>query len=317
MDYFVDETGVGDRLDSWLTKLSPEWSRSQVAKLIKAGTVKVDGAVVTVHYALRLGQKVTVPEWRQTARDFVARPRLDLRDKVVVLAETKDYVVVEKPAGMIVHYPICKPGQEPERNPALVDWLVEHYPGASKIGDDPSRPGIVHRLDKQVSGVIVMALTEDGFADLKRQFKKRLVEKRYQALVHGAIIKDSDVINFPLVRSTDGSKMAAKPFGDETSKIAISEFTVLQRFINYTFLEVLLKTGRTHQIRAHLAAYGHPVVGDSIYGTATTRRQDAKLALGRVFLASCVLGFTDLNGEPQRFERDIPKNLKTLLSKVK
>lgn len=229
--------------------------------------------------------------------------------------EDENYLIINKPAGLVVH------GAEHINEPALSDQLLEKYPELIKIGDDPSRPGIMHRLDKQVSGLLVIAKTQKAFEHLKKQFQQRTVDKKYIALVYGKIAGDESVIDFPIKRSARSGKMAALP---KTAKgklelkgrQAITEFEVKQRFINYTLLEIKIKTGRTHQIRVHLSAYGHPVVGDDLYGTKKTRLRNQKLNLGRIFLAARELSFDDLTGKRRHFEADLPEELKNFLKKL-
>ncbi|MDD4412590.1 MAG: RluA family pseudouridine synthase [Patescibacteria group bacterium] len=314
----VKESDLGQRIDAWLsTKLKKE-SRSQIVKLIKAGAVKVGDKEIKQSYVLRAGDIVNISTTLiDVAPKNINRPIVDLSNKVEIIEETKDYIVVVKPAGMIVHYPIERPGAlSVRRSPSLVDWLLARHPEAAKIGDDPSRPGIVHRLDKAVSGLIIMALTQASFDDLKRQFKQRLVKKQYQALVYGKIIKNEDVINFPIERSTSGGKMAARPVASEGKK-AITEFSVNRRFVNYTLLDVDLKTGRTHQIRCHLAAYGNPIVGDNIYATAATKIKNKKLLFNNIFLASLSLGFYNLAGDYKQYSIDLPTALEKVLARVR
>jgi 23S rRNA pseudouridine1911/1915/1917 synthase len=309
---------AGGRLDIFLAEVISDWSRSQLAKNIKAGIVLVNGKEAKPHYKLKIDDEIVIGDLTVAEPLLRHRAIIDLTSQVEVVAETAEYLVVNKPAGMIVHYPVDKPGVEVvDRNPSLVDWLLARHPEVVKVGDDPSRPGIVHRLDKAVSGLLVIALTQDSFDNLKRQFKERLTEKHYNALVYGHIIKDNDVLNFPLMRSANGKKMAAMPLGSELGKTAITEFTVEKSMVNYTLLDVNLKTGRTHQIRAHMAAYGHPIVGDMIYSTANTRRLNRKLNLGRLFLTAVSLAFTDLQGERQEFHIDLPAALEPVLKKAK
>ncbi len=231
-----------------------------------------------------------------------------------IIKKTKDYLVVNKPSGLLIHAASNASGEN------LANLLLKDYPELKEVGDDSSRPGIVHRLDKNVSGVLVLARTQSMFNYLKKQFKSRQVKKTYQALVYGKLSKDYDTINFPIMRSTKGYKMAAKPRGTEITeniREAETNFQILKKFINYTLLNVKIKTGRTHQIRCHLAAYGHPIVGDDIYSTAKTRIKNKKLNLGRIFLCSTKLGFKDFKGEWQEFSIDLSSDLKNFLKKVK
>jgi 23S rRNA pseudouridine1911/1915/1917 synthase len=227
-----------------------------------------------------------------------------------------DYLVINKPAGLLVH------GAEHIKESTLSDQLIADYPQLIKIGDDPNRPGLMHRLDKLASGLMVIAKNQNSFDNLKNQFQKRLVEKYYLALVYGKISKDEAEISFPIARSAKGYKMAARPKtfrGEDTAdgRLAITEFTVAQRFINYTLLKVKIKTGRTHQIRVHLAAYGHPLVGDDLYGTFKTKLKNRKINLGRIFLVANSLSFRNLNNEIVKYEIDLPEELQNFLNNIK
>ncbi len=236
--------------------------------------------------------------------------------------ENKNYLVINKPSGLLVH------GAPHIKEPTLVDQLLKKYPDLARVGEDPDRPGIVHRLDKEVSGLMVIPKTQDAFDNLKKQFQARTVNKKYTALVYGKIEKDEDEINFPITRSSKGFKMAAKPFTakgevSKDGKQAITEFEVKKRFINYTLLKIKIKTGRTHQIRVHLLAYAHPIVGDNLYSTKKTRekntclRRQEKINLGRIFLVADELSFVDMKGEKQEFKVGLPEELKSFLKQIK
>ena len=213
-NFIIEAAEAGQRLDQYAAAKLEGWSRSQLAKNIKAGIITVNGQIAKPHYSMKAGDSMEVGELTLSQPTLRHQEPLDLTGQIEIIAETPDYLVINKPAGLIVHYPPDKPGPEVSgRNPSLVDWLMIHYPQVSQVGDDPSRPGIVHRLDKAVSGLMVIALNHDSFDDLKRQFKKRLVEKHYETLVYGQVAKDEDRITFPLARSTSGKKMAAKPVG--------------------------------------------------------------------------------------------------------
>ena len=256
-----------------------------------------------------------------------AAVRFDFAPEIV--AETDDYLVINKPAGVAVH------GGGNLKEPTLADWLIARYPKIKKVGDDPARPGLVHRLDKDVSGLMVIAKTSASFEDLKNQFKDREVNKEYVALVHGRIAKDEGTIDFPITRSQAGYKMAALPAGAEAlltrrspqgrdqgniagwfkSRAALTHFSVLQRFVNYTLLRVSIKTGRTHQIRVHFFAYGYPLVGDDLYRNKKSKLRNQKLKLGRVFLVADRLSFRDRAGKTQEFSALLPAALQAVLPK--
>ncbi|MCX6794725.1 MAG: RNA pseudouridine synthase [Candidatus Falkowbacteria bacterium] len=244
-----------------------------------------------------------------------------------IIAATPEYLVINKPAGLAAH----AGGNLTE--PTLADWLIANYKKIKDVGDDPIRPGLVHRLDKEVSGLMVIAKTQASFDNLKNQFKEREINKEYVALVHGRVTKDFGAINFPITRSQEGYKMAALPSGSEDllsrrhpkgrdqgnitswlkSRAALTEFEVLKRFVNYTLLKISLKTGRTHQIRVHFFAYGYPLVGDNLYCTKKTELKNKKLNLGRVFLVADHLSFRDLKGVTQDFRIGLPKELQAAL----
>jgi 23S rRNA pseudouridine1911/1915/1917 synthase len=309
--YQIKDEDVGKRLDVFLAPLEANFSRSQLQKLIEQEQVLVNGAVKSSHYKVKLDDEVEVIT---KSLKVVSRKSKEEKEKslpnIKVIFECDDYLVVNKPAGLVVH------GTATSTAVTLVDWLVANYPKIKKVGDDPLRPGIVHRLDKSVSGLMVVALTNKAWKDLKKQFQARTIDKRYQGLVYGKVIKDDGVINFPLERSSDGHKMAAKPVS-QGGKEAITEFVVLERLINYTLLELTIKTGRTHQIRAHLAAFNHQLVGDDWYGTVMTKAKNKKLKLGRVFLAAVYLAFDNLEGERVKYKLPLPAELKKVMVGLK
>jgi RluA family pseudouridine synthase len=264
-----------------------------------------------------------------------------------IIAETPDYVVVYKPSGLLTH-----PTQANEKE-TLSGWLVKKYPAMKKVGDSLSppppslaegenkrptrassrfagvagraegenmRPGIVHRLDKEASGLLVVARTQKMFNHLKEQFKNRTIEKEYTVLAHGKVAKDWAEINFPIGRSETSAKMAAMPRtvkGQPSAmgKEAATEFEVEQRFVNFTLLKVKIHTGRMHQIRAHLFAYNHPVVGDPLY-FQKRRKNDWDKKCGRLFLHCSKLSFTDLGGRKQCFEAALPQELVQFLRQL-
>jgi len=313
----ITEQTAGERLDKFLAAAaSPDGklSRSRLQKLIKQALIKVNDRPTIAHYLLKAGDEIGLAK-----NFFSGRPAEPKRLenfaalKIKIINETAEFLVVNKPAGLAVHGTSDR---------TLADWLKEKYPGINSVGDDPERPGIVHRLDKDVSGLMVIAKTQASFADLKKQFQNRTVEKEYTALAYGKIQKDSGVINFPVKRARDGYKMAALPLTvkGEPAKLgrpAETQFAVIKKFINYTLLKIKIITGRTHQIRTHLAAYGHPLAGDNIYATAKTRLKNKKLNLGRIFLIADRLSFRDLAGERADFKISLTEELKNLLKRIK
>jgi 23S rRNA pseudouridine1911/1915/1917 synthase len=227
-----------------------------------------------------------------------------------------EFIVINKPAGLLVH------GAKHITENNLTDELLKKFPEIAKVGDDPERPGLMHRLDKLASGLMVIARTQDSFNNLKKQFQERQVQKIYTALVYGQIDKDEGEIDFPIERSVKGYKMAALPRTKNgkvniNGRAAITEFFVLQKFINYNLIQVKIKTGRTHQIRVHLAAYDHPLVGDDLYGTSKTKIKNKKLGTQRIFLVATELAFSDLSGENHHFQIELPEEFDNFLKRIK
>lgn len=314
MKYVIATENTGKRLDIFLTELLKDQSRSQIQKMIKQGLIVINDKVVTPHYNLKEDDEIIIK--RQVKKNEIKTSDSDLRKekkpipKIEIITETEDYLVINKPSGLIVH------GDKHIAETTLADIITKKYKEIRKVGDDPLRPGIVHRLDKDVSGLMVIARTQDFFDKIKEQFQKRTTQKRYTALVFGNIAKDEFKIDFPIERSASGHKMAAKPLS-QGGKTAISEVNVIKRYINYTLVKVRIITGRTHQVRAHLAAYGTPIVGDNIYCTKNTKDKNKKLKTERVCLVADELSFKDLQDKRQSFKIDLPEEFAELLGRIK
>ncbi|MDO8668167.1 MAG: RluA family pseudouridine synthase [bacterium] len=316
----ITKKTAGSRLDKFLAGADSIWgkiqpSRSQIQKMIEQDMVKINGLPELSHYSLRPGDIINLQKKlsKKNQPDKKVEIKNALGHKIEIIDETSEFLVINKPAGLIVHG---------TAGYTLADWLITKYPRIKKVGDSADRPGIVHRLDKEVSGLMVIAKTQDSFDNLKKQFQSRTITKEYTALVHGKIQREAGLIDFPIKRSSEGYKMAAIPStvkGEPatTGRLAETEFRIITRLVNYTLLKVKIKTGRTHQIRVHLAAYDHPVVGDKIYGTARTKKQDKKLGLNRIFLIADHLNFTDLAGEQKDFRAGLTEELENLLKIVK
>lgn len=224
-----------------------------------------------------------------------------------IVYEDADVIVVEKPAGVTAH------GAPGVKEQTLVDILLKHYPELAGVGEDPNRPGIVHRLDRETSGLMLVGRNQLSFDNLKKQFQERDIEKEYLALVHGKLRDDVGQIKFRIARSARYARMAARPENQE-GKEAITEYEVVKRFVNATLVKVHILTGRTHQIRAHFHAFGHPVVGDPIY---QIKGMKIRHAPPRLFLHAAKIGFKDLKGQSREFESPLPKELEEYLTKLK
>lgn len=305
-----------ERLDKFLPSVL-DITRSKIKKLITQGLITVNGNPTKVHYFLKLDDVIDI----HSTEPRIDSPRVITEEvnlpDIEVMVDNDEYLIINKPAGLTVH------GTKSVKGLTLVDALLKKYPDLTKIGEDPDRPAIVHRLDKDVSGLMVIPKTQNSFDNIKNQFRLRTIDKKYTALVYGPTSKDYDEINFRMKRAQkEGHKMIALPATEkgepsEIGKIALSSFEVEQRFINYTLVKVKIKTGRTHQIRVHLTAYGHPLVGDLLYNTTKTREMNKKHKLNRVFLVATELGFLNLVGEKVSYTLDLPKGLKDFLKKIK
>jgi 23S rRNA pseudouridine1911/1915/1917 synthase len=292
----------GQRLDKALAEALPEVSRAQCQRLIAEGHVTVDGATAKSSTRLQGGEHVTIdfPAVRSTRLVAESLP-LDIR------YEDQEIVVVNKPAGMVVH---PSPGHQ---SGTLVNGILAHCPELEGVGGE-QRPGIVHRLDKDTSGLIVVAKTDRALRSLQEQFKQRQVKKRYLALVHGLFQRAEALIDAPIGRDRRARKKMAviPPGGSATTRPAQTLVRTVQRFSAETLLECWPRTGRTHQIRVHLAFAGHPIVGDEVYG----RRKEA-YALGRHFLHAAGLQFRRPSDHMElRLEAEMPEELEELLQRL-
>jgi 23S rRNA pseudouridine1911/1915/1917 synthase len=308
MKITVTAENNGERLDKFLTDKLPTLSRSQIQKLIKNESIVINGTPAKAHSYLAADDEISI---LNTALEAPVRETSSpIFDSIIVIDEQPDYLVINKPAGLIIH-------EAPSMQEAtLVDWLVANYPEIKTIGENPMRPGIVHRIDKDVSGLLIVARTEAGFKHFKKLFQNRTLKKIYTAITHDVIKRDDGVIDFPIERAAGGYRMAAKPKNQE-GKPAETHFTVLKRFLHFTLVEILIKTGRTHQIRAHLSAYGNPIVGDNLYGTHTCKLANRKLGTKRIFLMASRLEFKDPTGEKKKYELELPKEFTELMETLK
>ena len=258
-DFEITPNEKGLRLDVYLSQVKASVTRSQIKRMIEEEQVRINGKKTKPGYRLRLGDIVTV-ETRAPIQYHAVPENIPLQ----ILYEDQDLIVIDKPSGMVVH-PAAG-----NYNRTLVNAVLYHCKDLAGIGGQ-LRPGIVHRLDKDTSGLIVLAKSEKILNDLQRQFKEHHVKKIYNALVLGNVQEDTGVIDLPVGRHpADRKKMSTI---SKRGKQALTRWRVLERFGFITFLELQIDTGRTHQIRVHLNAIGHPVLGDTVYGNAARKIQ--------------------------------------------
>ncbi|AJS61382.1 pseudouridine synthase [Paenibacillus sp. IHBB 10380] len=295
-EWTIDESYAKERIDKYITEVwEEEISRSQVQLWITGDHVKVNGNSVKANYKLSVGDHVEV--------DVPAPVTVEIIPENIpleVVYEDSDVIVVNKPKGMVVH---PAPGHS---SGTLVNALMYHCTDLSGINGE-IRPGIVHRIDKDTSGLIMAAKNDKAHASLAAQLKAHTVTRRYIALVHGSVSHDQGTVDAPLGRDPKDRKMFTVT--EKNSKRAVTHFTVKERLGDYTLLELQLETGRTHQIRVHMKFIGHSLVGDPLYG------RNKGIKLNGQALHAGVLGFIHpSSAEYMEFSAPIPEDLEELIA---
>lgn len=290
--------GVDVRLDVFLRTRLTGFSRAQIQRLVEDGKVRVDGSEKKPSYKLRDRERVHVSY-------SLSRPKILLPEDLTldVIHADDHLVVVNKPTGMVVH-----PGAR-QNSGTLVNALLFRFPELAHVGPE-DKPGIVHRLDKETSGVILVARTPAAHRNLQLQFKTRTVTKLYIGLVWGRVSKAEGKISWAIGRHVKhGGRMSVK---SRKLRLAETRFKVMKRFRELTLLEIQPVTGRTHQIRVHLSASGHPIVGDSRYG-----RRKSKLKSPRLFLHAHRISMKHpYSGERVQYTAPLPDDLSFFLAKL-
>lgn len=284
------------RIDKWMSEQS-DWSRSQIQDWIKAGDLLVNGQVVKPNYKLQEGDEIVV-----TVPEAVELEVLPENIKLDVVYEDEDVIVVNKARGMVVHPAVG------HTSGTLVNALLYHCDDLSGI-NGVKRPGIVHRIDKDTTGLLMVAKNDVAHESLASQLKDRKIKREYIALVHGEVAHELGTIEAPIGRDTnDRQRMTVT---DKNAKEAITHFRLLERYKDFTLVECKLETGRTHQIRVHMRYIGHPLAGDPKYGPRRT------IQLNGQALHAATLGFfhprTD---EWLEFEAPLPADFEAELAKL-
>ena len=289
----VDEENI--RLDSYIAKKYNKLSRTMIQKLIEEGNILVNGNKKKLSYKVSLNDEITinVPEAEET----------DIKPENIpldIIYEDDDIIVINKPKGLVVHPANGNP------DGTLVNAIMAICKESLSGIGGKIRPGIVHRLDKDTSGILIVAKNDKAHINLSNQIKNREMKKIYIALVRGVVNENEATIDMPIGRSTkDRKKMAVRKDGKE----AITHFKVLKRFPKYTLLEVKIDTGRTHQIRVHMAEIGHPVVGDVVYSNG---KNDFGV-VGQMLHAKSLDFKHPITGKQMHLEAELPKYFKDIL----
>ncbi|HJV44795.1 MAG TPA: RluA family pseudouridine synthase [Bacillota bacterium] len=298
-DWIIESGDSDERIDKFLAENGEEWSRSQVQKWIKDGLVEVNGQVVKGNYRLSVDDEVSLRVPPPVELN-IAPEAMDLD----IAYEDQDVVVINKPRGLVVH-----PGAG-HYTGTLVNGLLYHCHDLSGI-NGVMRPGIVHRIDKDTSGLIMVAKNDKAHLSLAHQLKEHTVNRKYIAIVHGRIAHATGTIDAPIGRDPKNRQQMA--IVHEHGKHAITHFAVIERFLDATLVEVKLETGRTHQIRVHMKYIGHPLVGDPKYGPTKN-----VVPIDGQALHAAILGFNHpTTGEYMEFSRPIPEDMEKVLQEFR
>lgn len=292
----------GKRLDKFLVNQLYDYSRSFLQSQIRKGEITVNNKKVATGIKLKKGDKIQIVLQKPQPISIEA----DKNILIDIIYENDDLLVINKESGIVVHPSKSTP------NNTVVNALIAQYPNITSVGDDPIRPGIVHRLDKDVSGIMVVAKNQKTFEHLKTQFKSRDIRKTYIALAIGNISPPHGEIDSPIGRSkSNPNRMSVKKKSE--GREAITRYKTVRKYRNFSLLEIETKTGRTHQIRVHLLSKGHPIVGDKIYFIKKTKKETQ---LNRIFLHASSIQFTDIKGNLMKFSVDLPGDLRQLLKQL-
>lgn len=297
--YFTAQV-TGERLDKFLAEELSEMSRSHIQKLIKDGHISVNQKPVKANYKLSAGDEITVSVPEPEIPDILPEDiPLD------IIYEDDDILVVNKPKGMVVH---PAPGHY---SGTLVNAIMYHCRDNLSGINGVTRPGIVHRIDMDTTGSLLICKNDRAHQSLAEQLKEHSITRKYHAIVHGNLKEDTGTVNAPIGRHpVDRKKMSIHA---PNGRLAVTHYRVLERFGNYTYIECQLETGRTHQIRVHMSSIGHPILGDTVYGPAKS-----PFKLEGQTLHAKVLGIVHpTTGEYMEFDAPLPEYFVNLLKNLK
>ena len=304
IEFIVDQQGSFTRLDKLLCLRMPEFTRSKLVNIIETGNVLVNGVAVSKNYKVKSGDNVImiIPE----SREYDILPE---NIPIDIVYEDTDIIIVNKPKGMVVH-----PAHGNETG-TLVNALLYHCHDTLSGINGVMRPGIVHRIDKDTSGLLVVAKNDTAHNGLAIQFKEHTIEREYRAIVYGAVKNDCGVIDKPIGRHrVDRKRMSCRGV-TVNPKRAVTHYEVIERFNGFTYIKCHLETGRTHQIRVHMSDMGHFIIGDTVYG-----RKIDKINID--FDGQCLhaksIGFCHpVTGEKMMFDSQLPEYFSAVLDKIR
>ncbi|MDR0914053.1 MAG: RluA family pseudouridine synthase [Oscillospiraceae bacterium] len=301
-EFLIDEAFAGERLDKYIAAALPEISRSAAANLIEKGQVLVNGLPCAKKQILKINDTVTanIPQ----PEEYKAAPE---NIPLNIVFEDSDVIVINKPKGMVVH---PAPGHY---SGTMVNALLYHCGNTLSGINGVLRPGIVHRIDKNTSGLIIVAKNDFAHSSLTKQLQDHSLKREYYAIVKGNLKDDEGTINAPIGRSEKDRKKMTVTL--KSSKEAITHYRVLQRFDGYTFTKCKLQTGRTHQIRVHMAFIGHPVAGDDVYTTVKSKAEQN--LQGQCLHAGAITFVHPKSGEVMSFNAPLPDYFEEFLQKIK
>lgn len=310
------------RLDKFLANNIKELSRSQIQDLIVNGQISIENKIITKKNKIIFKGQIINISFEKTKKDIYMANQNNKEFNLKIIFEHKDFLIINKPAGLLVHK------TNNQNSFSLVEILKIKYPDINGIseplelrndGNNQDRDGIVHRIDKDTSGLLIIARNMNAFYYFKNLFKERKIIKKYITLVYGNIKTETGIINFPIARSkvNHTKRIAVKNNRDidfyNKKRISLTEYKVIQRLKHYTLLEVILHTGRTHQIRVHFQAINHPIFGDKLYAGRIDKNNSI---LNRQFLHCSELSFQYL-GKQFEFKIDLPEELSKTLNSLK